>query len=201
MQQLSVEEAGQMAGLFGFTLHQLSNGRWVARDEARGLQTPDGAGISTAHATDDLGNLVVRARCADSLAGPMTIAEATEQLARLGFELRGGHHRTFGQEWWATSQAREVSTGTWLNLKRVLSAARAIVVADGLVERRQERMVDLTLQLQPLDLDPRPRLRPIASAREEAAARPAAGAAEQLSLGLDVADALPAPWRPRHRKR
>lgn len=153
--RLSLEEAKHLLDLMHFTLRQLPNGLYVAVDEARGIQVPNGASIGTAHAEDDLAGLVVRAGCAHHLDGPMTIDEATKFLADMGFELKTRIHLVYGRQWWATSQRLATSTSEWLSLKNVVEAARACVAQERYKPARQidyPEIVGMVLR----DLDPKP---------------------------------------------
>ena len=154
---LTIAEAEHLLGRFGFHLEAQADHRFVAVDAARGIQTPEDS--ATAYDVTDLSQLVVRARCADRLAGPLTIAEATATLAGLGFALKTNPiaPRT-GRRWWAISQERAVSTGWWGLLKDVVTAARAHIAQDGYRAARQRDLPTLTDQV-PHDLDPTPRRR------------------------------------------
>ncbi|NNJ12145.1 hypothetical protein EKD04_017580 [Chloroflexales bacterium ZM16-3] len=193
--RLSPEEARHLLGLFGFALAELDDGTWVAIDEQRGRRVPSVSGMGTDHSIDDLAGLVVRARCADKLAGPLTIAEATAQLATLGFTLHHTDHRWYGRQWRATSQDREASTFDWGRLASVVEAARSIVRQDLYRGSRQERMLELTRQMAPLDLEP---AKP--PTRTWTPATPPPGPGGQLQFDLD-APVVPKPWSPKRRRR
>jgi hypothetical protein len=199
--QLDTEEARRLAGLFGFALQQLDNGLWIAVDEARGLQTPDNASLDTAHREDDMAGLVLRARCADRLAGPMTIAEAEAILAPLGFVLSRREHRFFGRQWYATSQDREQSTSEWYHLKDIVTAAKSIILADQYKPARQERMLLLTRQM-PIDLGPKPCERTPQAPPERPAPARDLNEPAQLRLDLEMPPArLPPPLEKPKRRR
>jgi hypothetical protein len=206
-QRLTIPTAEHLLGLMGFALVQLPNGRYIAEDEARGIQVPTGATISTAHAEDDLAGLVVRAGCAHRLDGPMTIAEATKILTGLGFELKTRMHPTYGRQWWAVSQRLGASTCDWLCLRTVVMAAQAIRS----VERYRVRQRDIPAILEqlPRDLDPKrmPRhlnrlVRPRPPGVELAAPVPQQ---PPRQTGLDLHTQAPGPgaprWQPPGRRR
>ncbi|NTU81920.1 MAG: hypothetical protein HGA45_21505 [Chloroflexales bacterium] len=194
--QLTLEEAEHLLGRFGFHLEQQPDGRYVAVDPARGLQTPNGSSRNTAHDPTELAGLVVRARCTDQLAGPMLISEATATLAALGFELKTRDHRTFGRQWWATSQVLAVSTSEWGYLKDVVATARSWLAQSRYHAVRQPDLPAILAQL-PRDLDPKLRERsprrspPAESGGESPPASCAAPATlpdgpRQISLGLEA---------------
>ncbi|NTU86142.1 MAG: hypothetical protein HGA45_43580 [Chloroflexales bacterium] len=204
--QLTVEEAEHLLGRFGFHLEQQPDGRYVAVDPARGLQTPHGSSRNTAHDPTELAGLVVRARCTNQLAGPMLISEATATLAALGFELKTRDHRTFGRQWWATSQALAVSTSEWGYLKDVVAAARSWLAQSHHAVRQSD--LPAILDQLPRDLDRKPRVRqPAYAGRQSGEVRQAAknrdDGPRQIGLGLDApaARSTAKPWPTRREAR
>jgi hypothetical protein len=138
----------RLVGLMGFVLVENPDGTFYAHDPTRGLYNPHNPAYGLAY--DRLGDLVISVGCAHSLAGPMTAAQAREQLERWGMTLTGSMHRTWGWVWVAHHPASDHHIDGGFNLAHLVDMARSHLRYLGTYQPVLELVADT----------PKPRLRP-----------------------------------------
>lgn len=163
----------RLLGLMNVTLIEQPENVFVAHDPARALVVPSIGPGEPGHRLDEL---VIRVACADYIHGPLTVAQAQEQLARIGVELSGTLRRT-GWVWIAFHPASDYSIEGMYTLTHLIDMATSHVRYLGVAGSYQPVITEITRQA------PRTAQR---RGRPDAARRPHARLSREETTSLDL---------------